>query len=193
MKQSASETDDQGETMWILDPVQLRCLASAARLDIVDQLAGHGTMSISELGKALGREPSSLYHHMRQLLTHGLVLEDGTRTVNRRVEKLYRTPSRRMRLRKALADPANADIMRDHVRALLRQAERDFVAGQKLPGAAVEGPDKTLGFARLVSRMDAERLERFNALLEQMAELMWEENEPDAPGITFTWVLAPTE
>ena len=179
------------DTMWILDPAQLRCLASSTRMDIVDHLAGRGALSIAELAKALGRQPSSLYHHLEKLLQVGMVVETGSRVTNRRSEKVYATPSRRMRLQRALADPANAEVMQDVVQALSRQAQRDFAAGQSLPGACADGAERNLGFFRLVARPDAEALARINGLLAEVGETMWEEAPGDSPAITLTWVMAP--
>ncbi len=193
MSDEAEQAGGEGqEAMWILDPAQLRCLASSTRMDIVDHLAGRGELSIAELARALGRQPSSLYHHLEKLLEVGLVVETGSRVTNRRSEKLYATPSRRMRLQRALADPANAEVMRDVVQALSRQAQRDFAAGQSLPDARAEGAGRNLGFFRLVGRPDADALAKINALLAEVGEIMWEEAPGDSPAITLTWVMAPS-
>lgn len=191
MSDKQAKSEAQGDAMWILDPVQLRCLASSARMDIVDHLAGRGALSISELARALARQPSSLYHHLEKLLEAGLVVEAGSRVTNRRTERLYATPSRRMRLQRALADPANAAVMQDIVQSLARQAQRDFSNGRVSAEARVDGADRNLGFFRLVARPDAVALARINALLDEIGEIMWEEGGSDSPAITLTWVMAP--
>ncbi len=45
-----------------------------------------------------------------------------------------------MRLRRALEDPANAELMQGIVEALTRQAERDFPGGLKAGGKSLARP-----------------------------------------------------
>ncbi|WFL76896.1 helix-turn-helix domain-containing protein [Altererythrobacter arenosus] len=181
----------EAEDEWILRADQLRALVSAVRTDIVDHLAGRGEMSIKELAEAIGKQPSALYHHLEQLLDVGLVVESGARVVNRKKEKLYRTPSRRMRLRKALESGEHADLMGQIVASLSRQADRDFSRGQAIPTARADGEHRNLGFFRLVAKPDAGRLEEINRHLEAIAELMWEENDAEAESMVLTWIMAP--
>lgn len=185
--------NDRDEPYWVLRKDQLHCLRSAVRMDLVDHLAGRGPLSVRELAEAVGMQASAVYHHLRQLIAVELVRETGARVVNRKSEKLYETPSRRMRLRRALEDPANAEIMRDFVEALCRQAERDFAGGQKAGGNPVPGPDRSLGFFRLISRPTPDALARLNAALDQLFDILWEEPDPDQPAIALTWILAPKE
>lgn len=181
------------EETWVLRTDQLRCLVSAVRTDIVDQLAGRGPMSIKELATAIGKRPSALYHHIDQLLEVELVREAGARVVNRKQEKLYATPSRRIRLKPALARPENAEVMAEIVSALARQADRDFSKGQYVQDAKVEGVERNLGFFRLVAKPGPEKLARINALLDEIGEIMWEDAEEVFPAVTLTWFMAPSE
>ncbi|MBX7540351.1 winged helix-turn-helix domain-containing protein [Qipengyuania sphaerica] len=176
---------------WILREDQLACLASATRMDIVDHLAAHGPMAVRELAPAIGMKPSAIYHHLEQLVEVGLVADTGSRTHNGKAEALYNTPSRRMRLRRALEDPANAETMQKIVTALGRRAQRDFSQGQRQAEVRASGDARNLGFFRLVNRMDAKRLARMNALLDEVAELMWQEGDEDGELVALTWVMAP--
>lgn len=192
---------DSNEDVWVMEPERLQCLVSTTRMDIVDHLAGRGApgegMSVKQIAKAVGRRPSALYHHIEKLEAAGLIRECGSRTVNRKHEKLYETPSRRMRLKRALGEPANAEVMREIVASLARQASRDFSAGQQQDGARPDGPVRNLGFYRTVSNPSPERLARINALIEEIAELMWEEDgrdqasSPAGEPVVLTWVMAP--
>ena len=183
---TSSEQDE-----WILREDQLACLASATRMDIVDHLAAHGPMAVRELAPAIGMKPSAIYHHLEQLVEVGLVADTGSRTHNGKAEALYNTPSRRMRLRRALEDPANAETMQKIVTALGRRAQRDFSQGQRHADVRAGGDARNLGFFRLVNRMDAKRLARMNALLDEVAELMWQEGDEDGELVALTWVMAP--
>lgn len=176
---------------WILREDQLECLVSATRTDIVDHLAAHGPLSVRELAKAIGMQPSALYHHLELLVAVDLVREEGSISSNGKAEALYATPSRRMRLRRALEDPHHAPTMRKIVATLGRRAERDFARGIEADCARAGSQDRNLGFFRLVNRMDRQRLGRLNALLDEVAELMWEEPQEDGELVTLTWVMAP--
>lgn len=189
-----SETRTAGDGVhdeWIMREDQLECLVSATRTDIVDHLAAHGPMSVKELAVAIGMQPSALYHHIDKLLEVGLVVEQGSRVANRKQEKLYATLSRRIRLRRALEEGQHKDIMNRIVATLGRRAERDFARGQEHASACADGNARNLGFFRLVARPNAEKLARINALLGEVAELMWEDADPDGDVVALTWVMAP--
>jgi DNA-binding transcriptional ArsR family regulator len=179
------------ETHWVEDPRQLACLASPVRMDIVDHLAGRGPTSIKDLAREIGREPSSIYHHVRLLADVGLVIEAGARVENRKSEKLDATPAPRMRLKKALGDKRHKPVMRDIVAALCRESERDFAAGLNHPRARSQGDDRNLGFFRLVNRVDRRTLKRINALLDEVAELLWQDPAEHGDVVALTWTMTP--
>lgn len=176
---------------YVLDQAQLECMASAVRQNMVDQLAAHGDLSMKELAVLIGRKPASIYHHLNKLLEVGLVCEAGSRVINRKVEKLYATPSRRMRLARALEEANHDESMEEIVRALCRQTDRDFTRGLTHEGAKRRGAKRNLRFFRLVSRVSPKRLAEINAKLDEIAELLWEDPDSDETAVALTWVLAP--
>jgi predicted transcriptional regulator len=187
---SKSGTEDQ-DTYWVLRKDQLECMASTVRMDIVDHLVGNGQMSIKQLAASMGRQPSSIYYHINMLVKAELVVEAGTQISNRRTEVLYATRAPRMRLQKALADPGNHETIDRTVGAICRQAHRDFVQGLTHPDAQLEGPERNLGFFRLINRPSAESLREINGYIERIAEILWEERDMDQPLIAFAWALTP--
>jgi DNA-binding transcriptional ArsR family regulator len=188
-----SDTTGQGDSdeVWILDRDQLATLASPVRMDIVDQLASREAMPVRELAAAIDRQPSALYHHLDKLLRVGLVVEKGTQAPNRRAETLYTTPARRMRLRGALEQGEQPEIMRQIVGALCRQANRDFDRGLEAGGAEAAGDGRNLGFFRLIARADPASLRKINSLLDEVGNLMWECDDPDGTPVALTWVMTP--
>jgi predicted transcriptional regulator len=179
-------------THWVERADQLKCLASPVRMDIVDHLSGRPPASIKELADDIGRQASSIYHHVQLLVDVGLVVEAGTRVVNRKSEKLYATAAPRMRLKKALGDSRNAPVMREVVAALCREAERDFSRGLTQKGET-QGPHRTLGFYRQVNRVSKSSLKRINALLDEIAEILWQDPDPKGERIALTWMMSPLE
>jgi DNA-binding transcriptional ArsR family regulator len=176
---------------WILDQRQLECLASAPRAEILDWLCSSGPQSVSDLASALNRKPSSLYHHIELMMQVGLVEEAGTRTVYRRTEKLYATPSRRMRLKRALADGDHDDLMEQTVASMTKQFRKDFSAGLDDEHARRTGQFRDLGFYRFVGRPSREGLKAINDHLDAIADILWTDQDPERPAVALGWVMAP--
>jgi DNA-binding transcriptional ArsR family regulator len=179
------------ETYWVLEPAQLRCLVSARRHDIVDQLAARGPMAVREIAAAIHARPSALYYHLRQLLRAGLVVEAGSRVVRRKRESLYASPAPRMRFLRALQDPRNASMFVRIAAAMTRQMQRDFHGGIRSPAAVNAGARRNLGLFRLVGSPDARTLGRINQRLDEIAELFWSSAGKRGDVIALAWVLSP--
>ena len=119
--------------------------------------------------------------------------EAGSRVVNRKTEKLYATPSRRMRLNRALGDESNGEIMREIVGVLCRQTDRDFSRGSASPNARRSGPYQNLRFFRLVNRPSADAIREINGKLDEVAEILWREPDAGRPMVGLTWIMAPLD
>jgi len=176
---------------WILDKKQIACLTSVPRAEILDWLASSGPQSVSELAASLDRQPSSLYHHLQKMMDVGLVEEAGSQTVYRRTEKLYKTPSRRMRLKRALSDGKHDPLMARSVTAMCNQFQRDFANGLDNPSAKRTGQYRNLGFYRFVGRPSAEGLKEVNKHLDAIAELLWTDQDPERPAVSLGWIMTP--
>lgn len=188
MSRTPSDADD---TYWILRPDQLRAAVSARRMEIIDRLAASGPASVRELAAMIGAQPSALYHHIRQLLAVDLIREAGSRTVNRKREQLYATPSRRMRMIRALAEPANRAVMIEIGAALTRQMDRDFRHGFEAQGFETDGPGRNLGFFRLLGSPDAGTLAEINLKLAEIADMLWRSDQGQGPVVALSWIMAP--
>ena len=184
-----TKADD--ETYWIVDRAQIAALTSPRRLDIGDALAASGPLSVRALAAQIGAKPSALYHHLAKLIEVGLVVEAGTRIVNRKRETLYATPAPRMRLIRALAEGRYRAEMDEIVAALTRQMERDFRAAGKLPGRRAEGEGRNYGFFRLLARVGEADLAAINLRLQEIAEILWAADDPEADPVCLAWVMTP--
>ena len=76
----------------------LRAIASARRLELIEALMSEQPATVEELGRHLGRDPKTLYHHLRPLLKAGLVEEAGERPTSKRPATIYRLPADRLEL-----------------------------------------------------------------------------------------------
>lgn len=184
--------EDDSDTYWVMSREELQCLGSPRRYDIVDHLAAAGPLSIRELAGRIGAQPSALYHHLRQLLNVGLVVETGHQVRGRKRETVYNTRAKRMRMHRALEDPANIDILIGVVGAMSRQADRDFQAGISSPNARPSGPQRNLAVNRLVGSPSPGTLGLINAHLDAVSELLFTRGE-GGERVAFTWVLAPLD
>lgn len=184
--------ENDKDTYWVMGREELQCLGSPRRYDIVDHLAAAGPLSIRELADRIGAQPSALYHHLRQLLKVGLVVETGHRVRSRKRETLYNTRAKRMRMHRALEDPGNIDILIGVVGAMSRQADRDFQAGIRSPNARSSGVDRNLAMNRLVGSPTPATLALINAHLDAVSELLFTRGE-GGDRLAFTWVMAPLD
>lgn len=180
-------------TYQITGPEQLRAMVSTVRTDILDQVAAFGPLSVREIGELTGAAPSSLYHHIEKLLAVGLLVEAGQRPGVRKPEQLYDTPAPRMRMLDALQDPANQPVMEDLVDSLCRQANRDFARGLAAPHRVTLGKTRNVRFARLVCRPDAKTLEKINAHLDAVSELIAQSAGGSGERIAYAWVVTPQD
>ncbi|MCA8902600.1 MAG: helix-turn-helix transcriptional regulator [Hyphomonas sp.] len=179
------------DTYWVLREDQLDVLTSPVRSDIIDHLVGQGPMSIKQLAASLGRQPSSIYYHIELLHKVGLIVEAGTQVSNRRTEVLYQTSAPRMRLMRAISNPKNHAVVAKMVSVLGRQAHRDFEQGLSHPAAESEGPQRNLGFFRLINRPGPDSLAEINRHLDRIAEILWEERDMSQPLVALSWTLTP--
>jgi DNA-binding transcriptional ArsR family regulator len=187
----ASAPDDRPDTYWIERADQIAALTSMRRHDIGDRIAASGPMSIKELAEQIGVQPSALYHHVKIMLDVGLLVEAGSRIVRRKREQLYAAPGRRMRLIRALASGEHQELMEEVVAAMTRQMDRDFRVGGTNKGRKAEGDGRNYGFFRLIGRPGKKELARINACLQEVAELLWEGDDPEAELLCLGWVLTP--
>ncbi len=180
-----------GDTYWVMQPEQIEALASPVRSDLIDRLVSSGEMCVRELAENMGLRPSSLYHHLQKLRAVGLIEEVGSRLTSGRSETLYRSVAPRIRLMRALEEPQCYAPMSKVSAALTRQMGRDFQRGLANPRAISNGPDRNLGVFRLVGRPNAATLEKINAHMQAVAELIWEAKDENAAQIALGCILAP--
>lgn len=183
----------KSQTYWVLQRKQLRSLVSQRRLEIIDRLVAAGPLSAKDLARLVGAQPSALYHHLRQLMEVGLVVEAGFRVVRRRREVLYMTRAPRIRLFRALRDPNNAREMTRITATMTRQMSRDFKRGIKSPQARPSGTLQNLGFMRLLASPSPATLRRINQYLAEIGELLFTSTDARYEPLSLAWIMAPVQ
>lgn len=173
---------------------QLAALASPLRSDILDRLVAYGSLSVRDLAKALGRQPTAIYSHLQKLEKVGLIhSEDSKSGEPGRPGRVYKPAGDQIRLTQAARRPENRKLVEPVVRAAGKQAARDFIAALSNPKPRFTGSTRNHGFYRAVSAPSPKRLARINALLEELIELTWSPDPNPGPVISFAWFLAPLE
>lgn len=184
-------TTSRRRTYWILRSDQIAAVTSPLRQEIVDRLAAFGPEGVRELALALGRRPTSIYHHVRRLERVGLlstVPGDGTLG---RPSVRYATIAPRMRLARAARVPSNWKPLRRAAAAAASQSSRDYAKGFGAGHWKIEGAGRNHWFFRVVASPSRGRLREINTLLDRLAELVWAPDPRPGTPISVAWFLAP--
>ena len=175
---------------------QLQALAAPVRHDILDRLVAYGPMSVRDLAKALGRQPTSVYPHLQQLqrvgLVHPLPIPKG-QGERGRPAIIYAPAAPKIRLTEAVQKPQNNRFMVKIAKAAGKQASRDFVAALKNPRRKNTGYARNHGFYRAISAPSRERLTEINRLLEELIRLTWSPDPNPGRVISIAWFLSPLD
>ncbi len=177
-------------TYAIRRPDQIAALASVARIEIVDVLAGVGTCSVAALAAALGRPADSLYYHLRDLVRVGLVVPVGKGRGRRRGEALYRAVAPRLAVIYAPKDPENVRAMNRTTAALLRLGAREFRLAFQ-PGTRVSGPRRELWVGRIAARLTSAEIARINRLVLESLRVL-ESARASRRGRLYAWTFLLT-
>lgn len=169
---------------------QIAALGSAARIEILDVLAGLGTSSVADLAAALGRPADALYYHLRVLIRLGLAVRVGKGRGRRREEALYRAVAPRLAVLYAPEDPKNVRAMTRTAAALLRLGARDFRLAFR-PGVAVSGPCRELWIGRMAARLTPAEIARVNRLLLETLRIL-ESGRASRGGRLYAWTFLLT-
>ncbi|WDI32724.1 winged helix-turn-helix domain-containing protein [Hyphococcus flavus] len=188
---SSDNSPKKADVYYIKSPDQRELLASTRLQPIGDLLSAKGPMSVKEIAAALGQRPSALYHHIKKAVKAGLIVETGSRTINRRKEVLYDTPAVKMRFGFSVADKKLKPLWRKIQTAHSRQADRDFIGALDNSKIIDDGPQRNLRTFRLVGAPDPVALSKINQKIEEISALMWESAGQDNPLIAITCVVAP--
>jgi DNA-binding transcriptional ArsR family regulator len=169
----------------------LEVLASARRLELVEALMSEQPATVEELGRHLGRDPKTLYHHLRPLVAAGLVVEDGERPTSKRPATVYRLPAERLEVDPTDTTPRARAQRRKIARSALRSA-------LTLQERAIEDPDNVLGgrgrnvvLGHRVARLTPGGVARVNAKLREVYGLLGELHDERGRPYAFTASLAP--
>ncbi|HEX8876196.1 MAG TPA: helix-turn-helix domain-containing protein [Phycisphaerales bacterium] len=156
------------EELVLSSPAQWRALSSSVRLQMVDLLRMLGPCAVPRLAEALDRPADGLYHHVRILEKAGIVRKVGEERIGPRLQAVYATAAKDVRLPVDRADAKTAAQLARVTSSLLRTADRGVAAAIRAGGIKQTGPERDVWCRIHTGRVDAARLARLNALLKEI-------------------------
>ncbi|MCG3130563.1 MAG: hypothetical protein FLDDKLPJ_01328 [Phycisphaerae bacterium] len=110
----------------VTDRAQREALASPLRLEIIGHFEHGRELSVGDVARRMGRPAASMYFHVHKLVGAGLLVEGAARGRGPATEALYRAVADRIALQLNPGSAASVEAASRTVRALLRQAGREF-------------------------------------------------------------------
>ena len=182
--------------MRIANAETLRAISDPTRMRILETMVQRQDppWSVKDLAAALGVPQTRLYHHVEQLLAHGLVRPVERRVVSGIIETRYRVAALSFQLDRRMfeadADEA-AGILHDTMVAVFDTARDEIEAAMR--SGAID-PSKAHGDRILVSRglarMTPARAAEFRRRLGELAEEFATLDDSDPEGQPWGVVLA---
>lgn len=169
----------------------MRVLKAAARQEILDVLAGMGTVSISELAEVLDRPADSLYYHIRLLQKAGLVHAAGTRGSGVNEEALYCTVASDLRLSYEPGAKGNAKSVVPIVDSMLRLTSRDFQSAFEQEETEVDGTHRELWATRTTGWLTKDQVAEVNRHIQALLRTTAESSSAEGRLYALTMVLTP--
>jgi DNA-binding transcriptional ArsR family regulator len=74
---------------YVTDPAVWKTVVAPVRAEIVETLRMLGPCGIADVARQLDRPADSLYRHFEKLVDAGMVVEIGSRSTGRRIERVY--------------------------------------------------------------------------------------------------------
>ena len=135
---------------FITDPTVWKTLIAPVRAEILETLRMLGPCGIAEVARQLDRPADSLYRHFEQLVATGVVVEAGTRSTGRRVERVYDLIADDLGARfKGASSRAVNDAYLTTAKTVLKMSAktfRDAAAAGELVGLGLDKPCSTRAF-----------------------------------------------
>jgi len=108
----------------VAEAEQFEAVSSGVRFEMLTFLIAAGPCSIAVLADQMDRRADGLYHHIRKLVTAGLIREVGFRKSGRQVETIYDSVADHFQFDVDFESGRNVDRLLQLMKATLRRSER---------------------------------------------------------------------
>src|SRR5690349_14485204 len=149
---------------------QLRALASPARQELLDLLAGVGPATASDLSRRLRRPADGLYYHPRALERAGLVASDRSKSPAGGNGATFRSVYAEPALLHDTSPGGNSREVSTIVGTMLRLGSRDFARAAARGDARTRKPRRELWAMRSVGWLAPADLEDVNRRMQALRD-----------------------
>lgn len=160
------------KTLKLDKPQQIRAISSPVRQELLTALGSRDALSVRELAERLGRAPSSLYYHVRELLKAGILVEAGERPSGKRIETIYAMTTDRILLDAGSRSSAQAEAATKAVQSILRLTGREVAAAIELDDVRRDGTDREIYGVRGKARLKRSELREVNRCITRIEEIL---------------------
>lgn len=167
----------------VQDPAQILVLASSLRGRMMDLLRRDGETSAAKLAKELEIETALALYHLKKLVAHGLVVQTGKQRAGQRSEAVYAPVSREIMIRPESDSEEVRDALKKLTLSALAATRKDYLRSHA-------SKDSEIRLVRRVSRLSPEQLERAEALIAELRDLLGQSSETGVD-ISCTVFLLP--
>ena len=135
---------------FVTDPAVWKTLIAPVRAEIIETLRMLGPCGIADVARQLDRPADSLYRHFEKIVATGVVVETGTRSTGRRVERVYDLVADDLGARfKGASSRAVNDAYLTTAKTVLKMSARTFrdaAASGALIGLGLDKPSTMRAF-----------------------------------------------
>tara|TARA_R110000868_G_scaffold119469_2_gene316873 strand:- start:181239 stop:181853 length:615 start_codon:yes stop_codon:yes gene_type:complete len=160
------------------DTKTMKALASPVRWEILDTMGALGECSAADIAQYTARARTSLYPHIQDLVSCGLIYETGTRLMGKRYEQLYRPKAVMIGTRFNQNDQENLDYHTTFANALARLMARKHERAANEPGANPRTDQRNHHCGGHSVWVDEQQLAKLNTMIDDI----WEFCESSHPG-----------
>ena len=176
----------------ISTPAQMEALVSPVRHQMHLVMEMLGPCSIRELATRMGREPATLYYHVNMLERVGILTRCGLRGQGQHEEVIYSLAGKRVRIDMTQRSPRFVKALAGGCGALLRYAERTFIAALRKDATVKTGKASEMRIRQASVRLTRESLIELNVKLEELQAFINESDSTDAESAyAITVCMAP--
>ena len=177
---------------WISSARQIKALTSPVRHQMHLVMEMLGPCSVRELASRMGREPATLYYHVKLLERVGIITKSGTRGAGRNEEIIYALAQEHVRVDMNQRSPKFVKALASGCGALLRYAERTFVAALRRDATIRVGAASELRIRQASVRLSKKSLIELNARLDELQDFIDASNSPSVESTyAITLCVAP--
>ena len=169
----------------------LRALPYNGRVELIEALMSEQPATVEDLARFLGRDPTSLYYHLRPLLAVGLVEEAGEQPTSNRPAKLYQLPASKLEVDPEDTSREAMEVRRKLVRAVMSKALQRQEAGLDDPDLVLGGRRPTIIHSIRIARLKPRGHERVVRKLRELNAVLREEHAADGKAFALTYQMAP--